>query len=190
MSKESKVWSVITVVCLSLLIILVAQENGFSLKSILSSDESNTPVVNSEDETNTTLNNTSDEMHPLGNQCLATHDVAMHFHAYLTIMIDGDESSIPQNTGIDTSTCSEAMHMTHTHDTSGKIHIEGNTLEEVPLEVFFDVWGEHYDETGIFQYRNGTTMMTVDGNISTEYQNLILADGQNIVITYSSNQGA
>jgi hypothetical protein len=29
--------------------------------------------------------------------------------------------------------------------------------------------------------------MTVNGEVNTEYQNLILADGQNIVISYTSN---
>tara|TARA_Y100000746_G_scaffold718_1_gene668 strand:+ start:3362 stop:3535 length:174 start_codon:yes stop_codon:yes gene_type:complete len=57
----------------------------------------------------------------------------------------------------------------------------------VPLEVFFDVWGKHFDETGIMEYRDGTVEMTVNGEVNTEYQNLILADGQNIVISYTSN---
>jgi hypothetical protein len=77
--------------------------------------------------------------------------------------------------------------MTHTHDTSGKIHVEGNTAEEVPLEVFFDVWGKHFDETGIFDYRDGSIVMTVNGEVSLDYQNLLLEDSQNIVITYTSN---
>ena len=77
--------------------------------------------------------------------------------------------------------------MTHTHDSTGKIHVEGHQVVDVPLEVFFDVWGKHFDETGIFEYRDGTVEMTVDGIISNEYQNLLLADGQNIVIKYTSN---
>lgn len=111
----------------------------------------------------------------------------MHFHPYLTILIDGNEYSIPGNTGIDTDVCKGAMHMTHTHDDSGKIHVESKQVEEVPLEVFFDVWGKHFDETGIMEYRDGTIEMTVDGQISTDFQNHILEDGQNIVISYTSN---
>jgi len=118
---------------------------------------------------------------------LNNHDVAMHFHPYLTILIDGDEYSISENTGIDTTTCPEAMHMTHTHTSDGKIHVEGHTVEEVPLEVFFDVWGMHFDETGIFDNRDGSIEMTVNGEVNSDYQNLLLADGQNIVISYTSN---
>ena len=133
------------------------------------------------------LTNTTDEMHPLGKECLTTHDVAMHLHPYLTILIDGEEYPIPEESGIDTETCPQAMHMTHTHDATGKLHVEGHTVEEVPLEVFFDVWGKHFDETGIMEYRDGTVEMTVNGEVNTEYQNLILEDGQNIVISYTSN---
>lgn len=144
-------------------------------------------ILDANDSEELVLSNTADEMHPLGKDCLDTHDVAMHFHPYLTIIIDGDEFVIPQNTGIYTQTCPEGMHMTHTHDSTGKIHVEGHNVVDVPLEVFFDVWGKHFDETGIFDYRDGSIEMTVDGVISDEYQNLILADGQNIVITYTSN---
>jgi len=144
-------------------------------------------ILDANDSEELVLSNTADEMHPLGKDCLDTHDVAMHFHPYLTIIIDGDEFAIPQNTGIYTQTCPEGMHMTHTHDSTGKIHVEGHNVVDVPLEVFFDVWGKHFDETGIFDYRDGSIEMTVDGVISDEYQNLILADGQNIVITYTSN---
>ena len=134
------------------------------------------------------LNNTADLMHPIGEICLDGHNnIAMHFHPYLTIIIDGAEYSIPESTGIDTTTCPDAMHMTHTHDTSGKIHVEGHTVEEVPLEVLFDVWGKHFDETGIFDNRDGSIEMTVNGEVNSDYQSLLLADGQNIVITYTSN---
>ena len=79
----------------------------------------------------------------------------------MTIVIDGEEFEIPSNAGIDTDTCPSAMHMTHTHDNTGKLHVENYTIEEVPLEVFFDVWGMHFDETGIFNHRGGS--FTYDG---------------------------
>ena len=60
------------------------------------------------------------------------------------------------NAVIDTDTCPSAMHMTHTHDNTGKLHVENYTIEEVPLEVFFDVWGMYFDETGIFNHRGGS----------------------------------
>ncbi|MBB69720.1 MAG: hypothetical protein CMB28_01260 [Euryarchaeota archaeon] len=134
---------------------------------------------------------TADEMHPFGKYCLTDHNssMQMHIHPYLTIVIDGEEYDIPSNAGIDTETCPSAMHMTHTHDNSGKLHVENYTKEDVPLEVFFDVWGKHFNETGIFDYRGGTVEMTVNGTVSLDYENHILADKQNIVIFYTSPQG-
>jgi len=52
------------------------------------------------------------------------------------------------------------------------------------------VWGKHFNETGIFDHRDGIIEMTVNGTVNDDYQNLILADKQNIVIIYTSNQGA
>lgn len=171
--EEGSWWMVFTAVCLASLVGLLEYEGIINL---IDDSESAAP-----------LSNTSEEMHPLGMECLDHEGLAMHFHPYLTILIDGNEYSIPGNTGIDTDVCKGAMHMTHTHDDSGKIHVESKQVEEVPLEVFFDVWGKHFDETGIMEYRDGTIEMTVDGQISTDYQNHILADGQNIVISYTSN---
>jgi len=171
--QEGSWWMIFTAVCLASLVGLLEYEGIINL---IDDTESAAP-----------LSNTSEEMHPLGMECLDHDGLAMHFHPYLTILIDGNEYSIPGNTGIDTDICKGAMHMTHTHDDSGKIHVESKQIEDVPLEVFFDVWGKHFDETGIMEYRDGTIEMTVDGQISTDYQNLILADGQNIVISYTSN---
>ena len=180
--QENNLWMVFTAVCLVSLVGLLEYEGVINM---IGDSESNAEPL--DDTPVEPLISSADEMHPLGSECLTTHDVAMHFHPYLTIIIDGDEYSIPESTGIDTTTCPEAMHMTHTHDTSGKIHVEGHTVEEVPLEVFFDVWGKHFDETGIFDNRDGSIEMTVNGEVNTDYQNLLLADGQNIVITYTSN---
>ena len=137
-----------------------------------------------------TLPSTADEMHPFGEYCLDSHNsIAMHIHPNLAVFIDGEQVEIPENAGIYTDTCPNAMHMTHTHDNTGKLHVENYTSEEVPLEVFFDVWGKHFDETGIFDHRGGIVEMTVNGTISQDYQNHILEDKQNIVILYTSAQG-
>ena len=80
---------------------------------------------NSESLTEEPLSSSADEMHPLGQYCLTDHNssMQMHIHPYLTIIIDGEEFAIPSNAGIGTETCPNAMHMTHTHDESGKLHV-------------------------------------------------------------------
>ena len=174
--SENGLWKIFTIICLVSLIGLMEYQGMINL-------------IDSDNSSKSELKNTSDEMHPLGAYCLTDHDssMQMHIHPYLTILIDDEEYEIPANAGIYTETCSNAMHMVHTHDSTGKLHVENYTKEDVPLEVFFDVWGVHFDETGIMDYRDGTIEMTVNGTISEDYQDLILADNQNIVIKYTSN---
>ena len=181
--NESNGWGVFTVVCMILLVGLMEHQGMINLIDDKKNQQTEDEMTIGEPETST-----ADEMHPLGNYCLTDHSASMqmHIHPYLTIVIDGEEFEIPSNAGIDTDTCPSAMHMTHTHDNTGKLHVENYTIEEVPLEVFFDVWGMHFDETGIFNHRGGSVEMTVNGTISQDYQNHILGDQQNIVIIYTS----
>ena len=184
--NEQDGWKIFTILCLvSLLGVMEYQ----GMINIFDSEEQK--QVEEESESVQPLSSTADEMHPFGEYCLDSHNsIAMHIHPTLTIIIDGEQYPIPENAGIYTDTCPDAMHITHTHDTSGKLHVENYTREDVPLEVFFDVWGKHFDETGIFDHRDGTIEMTVNGTISTDYQNHILADQQDILIVYTSTQGA
>tara|TARA_B100000989_G_scaffold189477_1_gene142672 strand:- start:5038 stop:5577 length:540 start_codon:yes stop_codon:yes gene_type:complete len=179
MSMDSQQqWLGFTIVCFVLLLGILVHEGKIDLNQEKTSSE-NTDEVSS----------TADNIHPFGEYCLTEHNssMGMHIHPYLTIIIDGEEFEIEESAGIYTDICPNAMHMVHTHDTTGKLHVENYTAEDVPLEVFFDVWGKHFNETGIFDFRDGSIEMTVDGEINYDYENLILADNQNIVITYTSN---
>tara|TARA_B100000925_G_scaffold276515_1_gene243711 strand:- start:15 stop:578 length:564 start_codon:yes stop_codon:yes gene_type:complete len=184
--KETDGWKIFTILCLVSLLGVMEYRGMIDLIS----DEKSEQVEDKEQITK--ISSTADEMHPFGEYCLTEHgeSVQMHIHPYLTIIIDGEEQEIPKDAGIYTETCPNAMHMVHTHDNTGKLHVENYTWEDVPLEVFFDVWGKHFNETGIFDHRDGIIEMTVNGTVNDDYQNLILADKQNIVIIYTSNQGA
>ena len=85
--QEGGWWMVFTAVCLVSLVGLLEYKGEINLID----DDSESPAP---------PNNTSDDMHPLGESCLTTHDVAMHFHPYLTILIDGEEYLIPSETGM------------------------------------------------------------------------------------------
>ena len=59
--------------------------------------------------------------------CLAGHsEIVSHDHATLRIFIDGSEVAIAANIGIDDSE-SDGMRGSHTHDETGKLHIETPT---------------------------------------------------------------
>ncbi|MBF15151.1 MAG: hypothetical protein CMA97_06530 [Euryarchaeota archaeon] len=142
-----------------------------------------------------TLSSSLDEIHPLASTCLDHGELTRHDHMYLAIRIDGEFVTIPENTGINTDTCNESganMHVVHTHSADGKLHLEMQTNEDVEIGVFFDIWGQHFDETGIFEYRVNEThdmIMSVrdaNGNESVvdTYDHFILLEGQEIFIDY------
>ncbi|MEC7097314.1 MAG: hypothetical protein VXW70_03845, partial [Candidatus Thermoplasmatota archaeon] len=60
---------------------------------------------------------------------------------------------------------------------------------DMPLGVFFDIWGVHFNETGIFDYRVSNThelIMTVDGVTNSEFDDYLLVDGKEITIIFQA----
>lgn len=115
--------------------------------------------------------------------CTSDELTKFHIHPHLTIIIDGKEWVIPADIGI-TPDCQRAI---HTHDTSGTIHIESPVVRDFVLGDFFAVWGETFSQNQILDHKADAThavTMTVDGQLSAEYGNLVLKDNQQIVIEY------
>lgn len=113
-----------------------------------------------------------------GAECLAQGhtNLAQHIHPELSIIVDGVSQTIPANIGI-SNTCMAEL---HTHDTTGKIHIETLLSSKTfTLKDFFAMWDEPFDKPGY------TMTMTVDGKPSSEGGELILKDLQQIVLTYT-----
>jgi len=90
---------------------------------------------------NNTGNETAENTLPLSNQCLTGHsNLAMHIHPWLNLTISETKIPIPENMGIDTFACPNAMHLLHTHDDTGKLHIETYEPISLNLSLFFAVW--------------------------------------------------
>ena len=170
-------------------LILVSYQAGYI------SFDSDDPSDNVDTTPAETLPSSLDEIHPLASTCLDHGGLTRHDHMNLYIRINGEFATIPENTGINTGTCNQQganMHVVHTHSSDGRLHLEMQTNEDVELGVFFDIWGQHFDETGIFEYRvNETHAMTMsvfdeNGNqtIVDTYDKFILLEGQEILIDY------
>lgn len=172
-------------------LLIVAYQGGY----ILSGDDDSNPttVIDTNDELEES--NSLDEIHPLASKCLSHGGLTRHDHMYLTIQIEEQFVTIPENVGVNSNACNESganMHVVHTHSSDGKLHLEMQTEEDVELGVFFDIWGQHFDETGIFDYRVNSThelvMFNRDANGTLEevdlFDNYILLDGQDIIISY------
>ncbi|MGQ0796515.1 MAG: hypothetical protein ACT4OI_01430 [Methanobacteriota archaeon] len=126
--------------------------------------------------------------------CLSPPEV-MHIHPRLSIIIPSGRSPIPYNIGIE-GTCTKLLH-THAdpnpplgyvpEQDPAVIHVESHVRQDFYLSDFFSVWGQVLSPTQVLGYANdGTNVLTmsVDGVQSTAFGDLVLADGQNIVLNY------
>ena len=182
MNNESFIWGVITVISLTALLIMLGQEYGGLFDSESTDSEDIVALASS-----------ADDPDPLSKECVGDHSgLGRHDHSNLEIYINGDQRAIPTNLGINTDVCNQeggSMHTVHTHDASGKLHIETAANVDMPLGVFFDIWGVHFNETGIFDYRVSNThelIMTVDGVVNNDFDNYLLVDGKEIVIIFQA----
>ena len=119
--------------------------------------------------------------------CLSSHssDIS-HTHSNLAIYIDGAEL-IPQNIGIQDESCPNGMRGIHTHDDTGKLHIETPSQIEAPIGAFFNIWGEVFNSEQILDNvadSDYEIVMYVNGDINDEFENYVMSNNDDIEIYY------
>jgi hypothetical protein len=192
MNRETVFWSVITAVALAALLVFYAQEKGLFGDAQEDAVDDNSSATES-------LSSTADSPDPLALDCVQHGEqISQHNHVTLQVFIDGSQDNVESEIGIQTDVCNgdeNYMHTIHTHDDSGRLHIELNEAGDVPLGVFFDIWGVHFNETGIFDYRvNSTHEMvmyvhasgdsaTVENRV-TSFDDYLLQNGEVIEVHY------
>ena len=117
--------------------------------------------------------------------CLQSHSHDLqHYHANLSIVIRGESRVIPAETGV----IPGCMRGIHTHDDTGKLHIETPEAMEARLEHFFQIWEQTFTSTQLLDSTVGSgesISLTVDGELVDDPQNHILEDGQELILTLS-----
>ena len=111
-----------------------------------------------------------------------------HIHPELAVYARREEIPIPVNIGIDPRQPPEMMAGLHTHDPSGLIHVE-NAVEPT-LGQFFEIWGVPFSAERLGPYEadgDETVRMWVDGEPSDEFGDLVLEDGQKVVVAYGTS---
>jgi hypothetical protein len=71
---------------------------------------------------------------------LSREMLAVHYHAHLDVIVDGQHITVPAHIGIDT--IRRAISPLHTHDTTGIVHIESAKNIPFTLGQFFTEWGQ------------------------------------------------
>jgi hypothetical protein len=91
-----------------------------------------------------------------GIPCQSNEQLAVHYHAHLSIIVNGNETTLPAGVGIDTTT--QCLYWMHTHATDGVIHIEApkaSATRKFTLGDIFDIWGKPLSSNQI-----GATVLT------------------------------
>lgn len=96
-----------------------------------------------------------------GNACEAAH-YDFHIHSHLSIFLNGRQIAVPAGIGIKnphTIVTSEfpdgfvdygdCVYPLHTHDTSGRLHVEAPTRRTFTLGQAFRVWGQPLSRTNV-----------------------------------------
>ena len=111
------------------------------------------------------------------------NSLALHIHPHLEIEINGQKQLIPQGVGIS----SNVMRVIHTHDDTGKLHVESPVPHTFQLKDFFTIWDKTFSSSCIFEYCANETHelhMTLNGQPSALFGELPLKDLDNIRIVY------
>lgn len=95
-----------------------------------------------------------------------------HVHAHLSIFLDGTMLQIPQNVGIVPATAARdgCTYPLHTHDATGKIHVESAVPMRFTLGQFFAIWGQPLSRTQVAGLSGlPVVIYLVDGATVTRY---------------------
>jgi len=86
-----------------------------------------------------------------GLPCLLNMPDEYHVHTHLSIFLNGEALSVPGNVGIHDLGASEpnCFYPIHTHDKSGKLHIEAEAEGSFTLGQFFAIWGQSLTDTDV-----------------------------------------
>lgn len=110
-----------------------------------------------------------------------------HIHPRLSVYLQGEQVPLPVNIGIDPARPPDQMAGLHTHDQSGVVHVE-NAVDPT-LGQFFEIWGVPFSPTQLGPHEakgSERVRMWVDGEPSTEFGDLVLEDGQEVVVAFGA----
>jgi len=126
---------------------------------------------------------------PMANEtCIINIPQTFHIHTHLSIFLNGEALAIPERIGIvKTTPTVNCFYTTHTHDHSGKLHVEGATEGTYTLGQVFQIWGEPLTDTNVAGLTGMPIVVYVtdDGvttQVDTDWQTIELKSHREITI--------
>lgn len=110
------------------------------------------------------------------------HDAAFHLHAQLAVYLpDGTSTKVPGDIGISSS----CMYWLHTHDDTGKLHVEAPATTAATLADFLEIWRRSSNPTVADAVGAGLAEIKVMGEVVSDPASIELTDGLGIEIRLS-----
>jgi len=117
-----------------------------------------------------------------GLDCQLTMPETYHVHSHVSIFLNGDALTVPGDIGIvPAAPQGRCFYSVHTHDESGKIHVEAAAAGTYTLGQMFALWGQPLTNTNIagltgmpvsvYVTDNGVVTEATDGWDSIELMN-------------------
>ena len=118
--------------------------------------------------------------------CDKLEQTTVHYHAHVTIYINGQQTKIPQGVGI--ASDSSCFYWLHTHDTTGVVHIEAPQIATLNLGNFLDIWGKEFPQSYHDELASSTGWkIYVDGKpVTGDFNKVIFRSHMLITIMYNS----
>ena len=188
-SKQPIIWGIIIV----FIVVLLSWNRIFPSKEQAIVSPENLPGVQTNagawDPATATLLN---RLKAVNLPALAQEGSALHIHQHVDLYINGTATAIPSDIGI--SRAGGFISPLHTHDLSGIVHVESNTVREFSLGEFFDVWGVLFTNECIGGYcTDGANTLKVYSNgtlITGDLRSHVLTPHEEIVIVYGTSSPA
>jgi hypothetical protein len=122
-----------------------------------------------------------------GIKCDKIEHFNFHYHAHLSIFVNGSAFLVPGGIGIKP----DCIYWLHTHDESGIIHIESPQNNTFNLGQFFDIWGQKFNNTQLFEFNignstNGGLAVYLNGTAIKQgpFREIPIFNHEDIVVTY------
>jgi len=114
---------------------------------------------------------------------LTSHDsLRQHYHSELMISVDGKPINVPANVGVSRT----SFKYMHTHDDSGKIHIESPSNHIFTLGDFFTIWGKEFNNECV-DTNCGKIVISANGDVLDSPIDYNFQDGDTILIEVSTS---
>lgn len=112
-------------------------------------------------------------------------DVGFHIHAELFVYVNGKQTTVPANIGIDPQ--GRFISPIHTHDSSGIVHEESTNPYSFTLGEFMNIWGVYFTKSQLGAYKagNGNVLqLWVNGKQDTNPLNHVMKAHDVMILGY------